>query len=94
LQKDNGVIELVYAKLITTYPDFTDGTYDKALIEQFCEDNKITCKFREEEDNNFNEGAIMLQSRSAGDEVKEGVTLTITIATNSKEETNKEVEGN
>jgi len=99
LQKDNGVIELVYAKLITTYPDFTDGTYDKALIEQFCEDNKITCKFREEEDNNFNEGSIMLQSRSAGDEVKEGVTLTITIATNSKEEvskeeTNKEVEGN
>ena len=39
----------MYAKLITTYPDFTDGTYDKALIEQFCEDNKITCKFREEE---------------------------------------------
>ena len=36
----------------------------------------------------------MLQSRSAGDEVKEGVTLTITIATNTKEDTNKEVEGN
>ena len=67
LQKDNGVIELVYAKLITVYPDFTDGTYDKALIEQFCEDIKITCKFREEEYNIFNEVAIMLQSISAGD---------------------------
>ena len=90
LQKENGVIELTYAVLVTVYPDFTDGTYDKDLIEQFCDDNKITCKFREEEDNNYNEGAIMLQSRSAGDEVKEGTTLTITIATNSK----SEVEGN
>ena len=63
---------------------FSGGTYDKALIEQFCEDNKITCKFREEEDNNYNEGAIILQSRGVGDEVKTGVTLTITLATNSK----------
>jgi len=94
LQKENGVIELVYASLITVYPDFTDGTYNKDLIQQFCDDNKIICNFKEEEDNNYNEGAIMLQSRGVGDEVKEGVTLTITIATNSKEEENKEVEGN
>ncbi len=89
LQKENGVIELVYATLITVYPDFTDGTYNKDLIEQFCDDNKITCKFREEEDNNYNEGAIILQSREVGTEVKVGTTLTITIATNTKE-----VEGN
>ena len=90
LEKDNGVIELAYATIIVVYPDFTDGTYNKDLIEQFCDDNKITCKFREEEDNNYNEGAIMLQSRNVGDEVKVGTTLTITIATNTKEE----VEGN
>ena len=90
LEKENGVIELTYATLIVVYPDFTDGTYNKDLIEQFCEDNKITCKFREEEDNNYNEGAIILQSRNVGDEVKTGTTLTITIATNTKEE----VEGN
>ena len=98
LQKENDVIELVYATLITVYPDFTDGTYTKDLVEQFCDDNKITCKFREEEDNNYNEGDIMLQSRSAGDEVRTGTTLTITIATNSKEEITpndtEEVEGN
>ena len=100
LQKENGVIELVYATLITVYPDFTDGTYDRTLIQQFCDDNKITCKFIEEEDNNYNEGAIMLQSRSAGDEVKTGTTLTITIATNTKNDvivpdgSEKEVEGN
>ena len=32
---------------------FTDGTYTRDLIQQFCDDNKITCKFREEEDNNY-----------------------------------------
>ena len=95
LEKENGVIELVYATLITVYPDFTDGTYTRDLVEQFCDDNKITCNFREEEDNNYNEGAIILQSRSAGDEVKVGTTLTITLATNTKEDTeSKEVEGN
>ena len=90
LEKNNGVIELTYATLIVVYPDFTDGTYNKDLIQQFCDDNGITCKFREEEDNNYNEGAIILQSRNSGDEVKKGTTLTITIATNTKEE----VEGN
>ena len=97
LQKENDVIELVYAALITVYPDFTDGTYNKDLIQQFCDDNKIICNFREEEDNNYNEGDIMLQSRSAGDEVRVGTTITITIATNSKEEIpagDTEVEGN
>ncbi len=91
LQKENGVIELTYAVLIVVYPDFTDGTYDKDLIQQFCDDNNITCKFREEKDNNYNEGAIILQSRSAGDEVKEKTTLTITVAVNTPSE---EVEGN
>ena len=91
LEKNNGVIELTYATLIVVYPDFTDGTYNKDLIQQFCDDNGITCKFREEEDNNYNEGSIILQSRNAGDEVKKGTTLTITIATNTKDE---EVEGN
>ena len=41
--------------------------------------------FKQEEDNNFKEGAIILQSRGVGDEVKTGTTITITIATNSKE---------
>lgn len=86
LQKENGVIELVYATLITVYPDFTDGTYTKDLVQQFCDDNKITCEFREEEDNNYNEGDIILQSRSVGEEVKAGVKIIITIATNTKEE--------
>ncbi len=84
LQKNNGVIELTYATLITVYPDFTDGSYTKDLVQQFCDDNKINCIFKMEEDNNYKEGAIILQSRSAGDEVKIGSSITITVATNSK----------
>ena len=85
LQKSNGVIELEYGTLIVVYPDFTDGSYDKDLIQQFCDDNEIVCNFKEELDNNFNEGDIILQSREPGDEVKPKTTLTITIATNTKE---------
>ena len=85
LEKENGVIELVYATLITVYPDFTDGTYNRDLVQQFCDDNKITCIFKTNEDNNYEEGAIMLQSRSAGDEVRANTSITITIATNTKQ---------
>ena len=90
LQIKKGVIELIYATLIVVYPDFTDGSYTKELIEQFCSDNGITCVFKEEIDNNYQEGAIMLQSRSVGDEVRPGTTLTITIAKNKKEDSEKE----
>ena len=89
LQKDNDVIELTYATLVVVYPDFTDGTYTKDLIQQFCDDNKIVCNFREEVDNNYKQGAIILQSRGAGDEVKMGTSITITIAINSKKEETK-----
>jgi len=90
LHKENGVIELTYATLVTVYPDFTDGSYTQDLIQQFCDDNGITCVFKPEEDNNFKEGAIISQSRGVGDEVKSNTKLTITIATNKKQETNTE----
>ena len=88
------VITFEYAVLVSVYPDFTDGTYSRDLIEQFCTDNKITCTFKEELDNNFTEGAIILQSRNVGDEVKAGTTLIITIATNTKETPKEETTNN
>lgn len=84
LKKDSGVIELVYATLIVVYPDFTDGTYTKDLIEQFCDDNDITCNFKENIDSKHKDGEILLQSREAGDEVKPGTSMTITIVANGK----------
>ncbi len=77
---EGGVLELTYATLITIYPDFTDGTWDRKKAQQFCDDNKITCKFEEKEDSTHKENTIIEQGRAEGGEVKEGVTLTLTIA--------------
>jgi len=89
--KKNSVIELFYATLITVYPDFTDGTYTKTDINHFCEDNKINCKFVEQETKDYLDGTIIKQSRAAGVEVKEGASLEITIAIPVKEEQKPEV---
>ena len=94
LQKNNGVIELTYATLIVVYPDFTDGSYNRDLIQQFCEDNDIVCNFKEENDNNHTDGEIILQSRAVGDEVKAKTSLTITIAKNNKEDNNSNEDTN
>ena len=85
LQKNRGTIELVYATLISVYPDFTDGSYDRVKAQQFCDDNGIECIFKEKVDNSYNEGSIIEQSREAGEEVKSGAKITITIATNSSD---------
>ncbi len=77
---EGGVLELTYATLITIYPDFTDGTWDKKKAQQFCDDNKIICKFEEKEDSTHKEDTIIEQGRAEGGEVKEGVTLTLTLA--------------
>ena len=90
LQKGNSVIELEYATLIVVYPDFTDGSYTREKIQQFCDDNGITCRFNIVTDNNYKEGSIILQSRDAQEEVKPKTTLTITIATNTTESNNEE----
>ena len=78
--KEGGVIELTWATLIIIYPDFLDGTYTKKKIQQFCDDNKITCEFEERYNSGQKAGTILAQGRQPGGEVKEGVILTITIA--------------
>ena len=84
IKTKNSTIELKYATLIMTYPDFTDGSYTKDSVQQFCDDNKITCVFKEKEDNNFENGAIMLQSKEVGSEVIKDTSITITVATNTQ----------
>lgn len=102
-----GAIELVYATLITVYPDFLDGDWDRDKIQAFCDDNEITCDF-EEVNSSKESGTILSQGRKEGVEVKKGVTLKITIAKHTSssnsnsndntddntEETNEEEEEN
>ena len=73
-------IELTYATLITVYPDFTNGKYTKDDIQTFCDDNKLTCTFTEQESTDKEAGSILSQNREEGSEVKENTTLKITIA--------------
>jgi len=79
---EGNAIELYYAVLIATYPDFTDPEeeYTKDKIQTFCDDNEITCDFEEVETEEYAAGTIISQSREKGVEVKEGVTLKIKIA--------------
>lgn len=79
-----GAIELVYATLITVYPDFLDGSYDRNKIQAFCDDNEIKCEF-EETESSKEPGTILSQGRKAGVEVKKGVTLKIVIAKEKKQ---------
>lgn len=96
--ESGGTIELIYATIITVYPDFTDGEWDKDKIQAFCDDNGITCDFVDK-DSSEKEGKILSQGRNAGVEVKKGVTLRIEIAKHKtakveepKEEENKSEE--
>lgn len=79
---EGGVVELYYAVLIVTYPDFTDPEegYTKEEIQTFCDDNAINCVFEEIETQNYPVGTILSQNREVGVEVKEGVNLKIEIA--------------
>ena len=80
---EGNAIELYYAVLIVTYPDFTDPEegYDKDKVQTFCDDNKINCDIEEVETEEYAAGTIFYQNREKGVEVKEGVTLKVKIAT-------------
>lgn len=73
-------IELTYATLITVYPDFTNGKYNKESIDKFCTENKINCTFTEEESTDKKAGEIISQSKEADSELKTNDNLKITIA--------------
>ncbi len=78
--KAGDVIELVYATLVEVYPDFTDGTYDVTKIQNFCDDNGITCVFEDVVTADYPEGTIISQSREKETEVKKGVILRVQVA--------------
>lgn len=107
LVKDD-TVTFVVPNLVVNYPNFVeeDG-WSRDAIERFCEANKISVTFKEEETDSYPEGTIMKQDRVAGTRVREGYPLTITIAKkkekvvepekpteNTNTETNTENQGN
>ena len=73
-------ITLYIPEIITKYPDFTDGTWTKSRIEDFCKDNELKCTFKKVTNTEERDGTIISQSRPKGDKVASGADLTIKIA--------------
>ena len=77
--KKGDTVTLIISKIIVTYPDFTDGTWNKAGLENFCDKNNITLRIKTLESSSQPVGTIYSQDRAADSKVVAGVTLTIVV---------------
>lgn len=72
-------ITLKYAVLGDPYPDFTDGSYNRNDVEDFCQEHKLNCDYVETESETNLAGTIYKQSREAGSPIKEGASFKVYI---------------
>ena len=80
-------ITLYVPNIVTKYPDFSDNEkYTVADVEAFCKKYGVTLNIKYVITSDFEEGMIFYQSRSAGDPIIEGVSLTIKVAQKPEEE--------
>ena len=77
-------ITLFIAKVGEAYPDFTDGSYTVADVEDFCEEHNITLEIKYTVSDTSMAGTILKQSREAGSTVSSGAKFTITVAENEE----------
>lgn len=83
--KKGDTVTLTIPKVIVTYPDFTDGTWTKDKIQQFCDENKIKLEIKTISTNDHPDGTIYSQDRASDTKVVAGVKLTITITKKPEE---------
>lgn len=72
-------ITLYVAKKGEAYPDFTDGSYNRNDVEEFCEEYSLKCDYVETESETNLAGTIYKQSREAGSPIKSGASFKIYI---------------
>ena len=72
-------ITLYIPEVIVKYPDFTDGTWTKTRIEEYCEEHGLNCTFKKVTNSEERDGTIISQSRTKGAKVVEGADLTIKV---------------
>ena len=89
--KKNQNITLYVASIGEAYPDFTDGTYTVADVEEFCGEHGIKLDISYTISDTNLDGTIYYQSREAGSPVKAGATFKIKVYQN-EEETDTEPE--
>lgn len=77
--KTGETIKLTIPKIVVLYPDFTTG-YTIEEIRAFCKENGIALEESSIETTSYKEGAIITQTKTAGEVIKEGDSLKVTIA--------------
>lgn len=78
--KEGDTVTLYIPDMTENYPDFTTGDYSLSDIQAFCEKYGLTLKEEYVQDDSYETGAIISQSRAAGSEIIKGMTLKIVIA--------------
>lgn len=78
--KPGDTITLHIPKIGGVYPDFTTGEYSLADIQSWCERYSIKVKEEYIQDNSYEPGSIVKQSKEPGTPVYSGMSITITIA--------------
>ena len=63
------------------YPDFTDGTWTEARVEEFCKEHELKCNIKKvAAQEGQRDGDIVYQSRNKDDRVENGADLNINVA--------------
>jgi len=78
--KEGEQIILIIPDIVSTYPDFKDGTWTIDKIRDFCAEYKLKLNIKEEERLDIKEGVIIDTNKTKEDRIVEGVTLTITVS--------------
>lgn len=78
--KNGDSITLSYNKLVASYPDFTDGTWNEESVREFCEKNEIIPTIKMVEDGTKPEGTILSQSREPKTKIYKNTSIVIQIA--------------
>lgn len=74
-------ITLYIPNVLSTYPDFTDGTYNVSRVKDWAKDHEVEIEVEEVETNDYDAGTIYYQSYRAGYTVVPGShTLKIRVA--------------
>ena len=78
--KPGDTITLTIPDMTEVYPDFTNGDYSLSDIKAFCQKYGLTLQEEYVQDDSYEVGTIISQSRTAGTDIIRGMTLKIRIA--------------
>jgi len=78
--KEGDTVTIYIPNISDTYPDFTSGDYSLTDIQAFCDKYGLTLQEEYVQDDSYEPGTIISQSRKEGSDIIRGMTLKITIA--------------